>query len=385
MIRNLIAFLREPAFFRIGAVFAFNSILFAFWVTRLPEVKTKLALSEAALGSAFFSMSIGALISMLTISRFIQRRGAGKMTILTTGVFIISMLPPFLAYDFLTLAIALFFAGITMGAMDIAMNTVAASLEKSHNKIIMSTCHGFFSLGGMIGAGLGSLFIAMGVNSVAQISGGIIVLLIFTFFWIRPVLGSIHEKSAESDKMWALPGKALLGLAILIFCSFQGEGAIADWSGVFLKEVAMTDDYMWGLGYAGFSLTMTLGRFSGDELTAKTGPQKVVFGSGFLIVIGLLTVISAQPWLTIIGFTIAGAGYALLVPIVFSEAAKKPGVSPSQGIAAVATFGYTGFLLGPVIIGGIAEIYGFSMGFWYLIVLTLIAVVIAMGNIGKTP
>lgn len=370
-------FLREPAFLRIGVVFAIHAVLFAFWVTRIPEIKSDLDLSEGALGLALFFLPLGALVAMLSVSWLTHRFGVGVVTIWTTTAMIVSMILPFLAPDPVTLGIVLFVVGLTAGSMDIAMNALVATLERSHRTVIMSTCHGFFSLGGMIGALLGSALIAAGVDARVQMAAGIALTLFVTHHWLRPILGPIRETAGEGGAAFALPGRALLALSLIAFCAMQGEGIIADWSAVYLEDLPDSRPFMLGLGYAGFSLTMTLGRFSGDRLIQRRGARPVLLGAFGIVTAGLVLAISGNAWMGIAGFTVAGVGYALLVPIAFSEAAKKPGVRPSQGIAGVATVGYTGFLLGPVIMGGIAHVTSLTVGFGYLIGLSALGWLVA--------
>lgn len=379
MLKHIGQFFSRASFISTGLVFAFNSLLFAFWVTRLPEIKANLALSDGALGIALFCVPAGALIAMLMISRFIQRFGAGRVTVVMTMAYAVSMILPFLAGNLWQLGLVLFVVGLTSASMDIAMNAVAATLQKAHDTIIMSTCHGFFSLGGMIGAGVGSVCIGYGIAAVPQMLAGIATVLLLVVLWIRPVIGFVMEAASSSEAAFSWPGRALMGLAFIGFCSMQGEGAIIDWSAIYLNEITLADDYLWGMGYAGFSLSMTVGRFMGDHIMQRLPARTLLIVSFIVVILGLMMVVTpGTTWFSIAGFTLAGAGYALLVPIVFSEAAAKPGVSASQGIAAVATTGYMGFLLGPVVIGGIAEISNLTLGFGYLIFLTVLALFVAL-------
>jgi MFS family permease len=334
---------------------------------------------------ALFCIPVGALLAMGSISRFIQRYGAGRVTIVMTCAYSLSMMLPFLASNLWTLGGALFVVGIASASMDIAMNAVAATLQKEHETVIMSTCHGFFSLGGMIGAGLGSGCIALGFQSIPQMGGAIALALLVTWIAVRPVLLPMREAASTDEGALQWPGRALAGLAFIGFCSMQGEGAIVDWSAIFLHEIREAEDYLSGLGYAGFSLSMTLGRFSGDHIMQRFSPRPILLGSFLVVMAGLVIVVmTARPWESILGFTLAGAGYALLVPIVFSEAAARPNISPSQGIAAVASSGYVGFLLGPVVIGGIAEISDLTYGFGYLILLTGLALLVSSFALGRS-
>ncbi len=375
MYSHLSLFFQERKFVAIGLVFSINALLFAFWITRIPETKIALGLSDGRLGVALFFMPIGALLAMLSVSALVQRYGAGRITVVIGVLYIGCMLLPFISNTFWMLAISLFFVGLTSGAMDIAMNAVASILEKDFKTDIMSSCHGFFSLGGMIGAGIGSLLIALSIRGVPQILVGMGLMLLLLLLVAKPAIYDIKETESTEESHFALPGKAFLGLAIVAFCSMQGEGGVADWSAVYMGQIVQAEEYMWGLAFTGFSMSMTLVRFAGDSIIAKVGAQRVILIASMVVVAGLLLVLPAMGWLSIAGFTISGIGYALLVPVVFSEAGRQPGVSPSKGIAAVATVGYFGFLVGPVLIGGIAEWFGLKTGFVYLMVFTLLALV----------
>ncbi|MFK7845701.1 MAG: MFS transporter [Rhodothermales bacterium] len=375
MYSHLSVFFRERKFVAIGFVFSINALLFAFWITRIPEVKITLGLSDGRLGAALFFMPIGALLAMLSVSALVQRFGAGKVTIGTGVLYIACIFLPFISNSFWMLAGSLFFVGLTSGAMDIAMNAVASILEKDHKTDIMSSCHGFFSLGGMIGAGVGSLLIALSVSGVLQILVGMGLMLLLLLFVAKPAIYNIKEARSTEESHFALPGKALFGLAIVAFCSMQGEGGVADWSAVYMGQIVQAEEYMWGLAFTGFSMSMTLVRFAGDSIVARVGSQRVILLASLVVVVGLVLVLPATGWLSIAGFTISGISYALLVPVVFAEAGRQPVVSPSRGIAAVATVGYFGFLVGPVLIGGIAEWFGLKTGFIYLMVFTLLALI----------
>lgn len=377
MIQNLQRIFSKRAFYSIALVFSVNALLFTFWITRIPEVKDRLDISDGTLGLVLFCMPVGALIAMLMTNQLTQRFGAGRVTIASTVVFACCMLMPLHMPNIYLLGFSLFVVGIFTGIMDIAMNAVAATLEVQHKQLIMSTCHGFFSLGGMIGAGIGSLMIGWEVDANLQMLVGVLFCLAMTLLVLRKEVMPVKEQNAEEEGGgWAFPTRAILGLVVISFCTMQGEGVIADWSAIFMEEVVQANGFLIGMGYFGFATSMTLGRFYGDSIIEQAGPRKVVWVSGAIIVAGLLLVLPAIAWLSILGFTLAGAGYALLVPVLFSEAAKTPGISPSKGIASVATLGYFGFLVGPTIIGGIAEFFSLQISFTYLVILTALAIFI---------
>ncbi|MFK7925469.1 MAG: MFS transporter [Bacteroidia bacterium] len=375
MIQNLQRIFSKRAFYSIALIFSVNALLFTFWITRIPEVKDRLDISEGALGLVLFCMPVGALIAMLMTNHLTQRFGAGRVTIASTIIFACCMLMPLHMPNIYLLGFSLFVVGIFTGIMDIAMNAVAATLEAQHKQLIMSTCHGFFSLGGMIGAGIGSLMIGWEIDANLQMLAGVVFCLAMTILVLTKEVMPVKEQNVEEDGGgWAFPTRAILGLVVISFCTMQGEGVIADWSAIFMEDVVQANGFLIGLGYFGFATSMTLGRFYGDSIIEQAGPRKVVWVSGAIIVAGLVLVLPAIAWLSILGFTLAGAGYALLVPVLFSEAAKTPGISPAKGIASVASFGYFGFLVGPTIIGGIAEFFSLQISFTYLVVLTALAI-----------
>ncbi|MEZ4776798.1 MAG: MFS transporter [Bacteroidia bacterium] len=373
MITNLKKFLNNPAFLSTGLIFAINSILFSFWVTRLPYVKDKLQLSEGELGLILFFLPLGAIASMSVISRFIRKWGAGKVTIVSSAFFCIAMIVPVTAEYVWVLAAGLFIGGMASGAMDIAMNAVAASMEKQYTTVIMSTCHGFFSLGGMVGAFIGSAMIGFKVDPFLQMAISAIGLIAVLWLYIKPQVWLSGQEEGDTGPAFTLPTKPLLGLALVGVCIMLGEGAIADWSAVFIEDLTYKGSYVAGLGYAGFSMSMTIGRFWGDSIIDRLGARLIVQMGSILAIGGGLLVITGIPAITISGFILMGLGYSCIVPVLFSASSQVKGVSPSQGIAAVATAGFSGFLIGPVLIGFIAESWSLRAGFIFLIVLAVVA------------
>lgn len=374
MIRNLKAFVSNRHFLSIGLVFSINSILFSFWVTRLPYVKDKLMFSESVLGLALFFIPLGALSAMLLTGFFIRKYGAGKVTFFTTIIFVIAMMFPVSMNSFVWLSVSLFFVGVGSGSMDVAMNAVAATMESRFKTVIMSTCHGFFSLGLMVGALVGSGLIKLGADPSFQMIGGS-VFCFFLLLVLRPYFIDFQDDSEDNSPSFSLPGKQVMGMALLGFCIMLGEGGIADWSAIYLEELTVKGAAIAGLGFAGFSLSMTLGRFYGDYIIDRYGAIPVVRWGSALAVAGGLLVVSGLLWAAIPGFIIMGLGYSCIVPVLFSSAAQVKGVSPSQGIASVTTSGFTGFLVGPVLIGFIAEYVSLRAGFGFLVILATIALI----------
>lgn len=378
MIKRLTYYFSNPTFLSIGLAFFILSVEFSFWITRLPDVKAYLQLSEFQLGVALFFLPLGAVISMLLSGRLIDRIGEGKATIYAIVFYALTAYVPFLAVDLNTICAALFMLGFAMGWLDIAMNSVVGTLEKKHQVSIMATSHGFFSLGGMIGAAIGSLLAAAKVNIYIHLTISLFLILLVVFAFMNKYIGGVTGKDGEDKPpLFALPVKPVFGLAIIAFCIMIGEGAIADWSTIYLKDNIGSSAYLAGFGYAAFSLTMTIGRFNGDYFIDQYGRLTVIIVGASLALAGILLLLLESSWIVISGFSLVGLGYSCIVPVLFSSAAKVPGLAPSHGIASVASAGYFGFLIGPVMIGVIAEYKGLHIGFMLLFALTLISLIAA--------
>lgn len=378
MIKRLTIYLSNRIFISIGMAFFILSLQFSFWITRLPDVKVSLGLSELDLGMALFFLPLGAIISMLLSGRLINKIGEGKTTIYAIVFYSITIFSPFFAYDFTSICAALFGLGFAMGWLDISMNSVAGTVEKQFDVSIMSTSHGFFSLGGMVGAAIGSFLAASKVNIFVHLGVSFVIILITLFGFINRHIGRIKEgEGNEKPPLFALPVKPVFGLAIIAFCIMIGEGAIADWSTIYLRDFIGSSAYVAGFGYAAFSLTMTIGRFNGDYYIDKYGRLFIILLGTSMALVGILLLLSRQTLVVVLGFSLVGLGYSCIIPVLFSSAAKVKGLAPAHGIASVASAGYFGFLIGPVIIGIIAEYQGLNMGFMLLFVLTLISLLSA--------
>jgi MFS family permease len=338
-----------------STAFFLDGLTFATWVTRIPTVQDQLGLRNSTLGFALLMMSVGALLSMPITGQVVARFGSRAALVFAIVLFGSGLLLPGLAVGALSLSAALLIFGTGFGALNIAANAQAVSVEREYGRPIMASFHAMFSLGGIAGAGIGSLasmytlspqihFMIMGALVVA--TGALL------WRWLlddrRPRVAAREGRQAKS---WRL---ALLGA--IAFCAMLGEGAMADWSAVYLRQVSQTDASVAALGFAAFSLAMTLGRLSADRLTLAIGAVRMVQIGGAVSAAGLLlAMIFPQTWTAIAGFGCVGAGLAALVPTTFSAAGRTPGVAPSVAIATVSTTGYFGFLLGPPLIGFASE------------------------------
>mgnify|MGYP000259422397 CR=1 FL=1 len=346
--------------------------MFGSWVTRIPDVQNALELTKSQLGLALLGISIGALTLMPFTSWLMIRFTMGKVVFVTGFLSCIVMLLPVAAPSFIWLIVAGVFVGTMSGILDVAMNAAATAIEERDKVVIMSTCHGMFSLGGMIGALSGSLMAGLGVTPLLHLSV-MCVLMVILVFYLQPELLNLPESETEEDTIFVLPKGNLLIIAFIGFGIMLGEGAIADWSAVYLKNTLLGSAYVAGLGFAGFSFAMALGRFYGDGIIPKWGAKPIVRWGSLLGVFGLLLAIFVPSIpVVIFGFTLVGLGFSCVVPILFSAASRMPDVASGTGIAAVTASGMMGFLLGPPLIGFIADAYSLSVGLGLVGVLALL-------------
>jgi len=375
MIRNLIEFFKDKNFRTAGIFFAINSIFFGSWITRLPDIQEKIGIGEGELGLALLGLPLGSVSVMPFISFFIQKYGAGRVTVFISIVFcFISTLPVF-ATSHLGLFLILVLVGIATGSMDIAMNASAAIVEKKYQKAIMSTCHGLWSFGGMLGAASTSILAGFFVSSKIQMIS-LAILLLMAIGYLSGIMFQIAEPT-EQKRVFVIPRGILVGLAFIAFCVMLGESAIMDWSTIYLRRTLNTEVVLAGMGFAGFSMTMAIGRFYGDILITKWGARKLVLVGLVIAITGVLAaLIIKSSIIAIIGFTFAGFGFSCLVPAVYISSAKVPNVSAGEGLASVASLGYFGLFVGPPTIGMIAEEYGLNIGLGIVIVLLSIAFLI---------
>ncbi len=368
--KSLQLILSNPRYFGPAWVFASLNILFGTWAINIPMVKEDLGIDKATLGIAIFFLSLGVFTVFPIASRIINKMGVGKAT--RTGVLLlcITAIFPMLAPSFISLALALFLFGASNGFTDISMNTLVTEIEKEDKENFMSASHGFFSFGGVL-AGMGSFLIPVLDNRIVHMAIAIILVLVVNSFFFRQYKGIVAapiEKNTFSIKNF----KPLLLLGFFSFVVMGSEGAIVDWSGLFLKEISLAPEALWGAGFLGFQIMMTLGRFLGDAISAKIGSVRIVTLGAAIAIVGYLLVLTGTLYLAITGFALTGLGFSVIVPELFRIGGNVKGVESSQGVAFIAGTGYSGFLIGPVILGFLAEEFSLNLSFISLLACSLI-------------
>lgn len=358
-----------------AVVFFINGFGFASWVSRIPAVRDTLQLSEGQLGMALLAMGVGALCSFQLAGRGLGYMSARTLT-LATGFFYCYALPhPVMVGSLPVLALTLFLVGAASGAMDVAMNALAVEVEARQQKPIMSGLHGLWSAGGLCGASLGGLMAQHGVTPQAHIIG-VAVALAAALLVARQWLPELPAKPPEESPRFALPEREMLGLGAIVCCAFLIEGAMADWSAIYLKDTLGTTAAKAALGYAAFSFAMMGLRLAGDHLVARWRAAHLLrAGNAAAAVVLALAIATQHPVLTMVAFVLVGLGVAVVAPLVFGAAARRSRHSPGHGIAAMATLGYGGFLLGPPVIGWVAHMTSLRSA---LLLLALLAAAIAL-------
>tara|TARA_B100000683_G_scaffold276248_1_gene329550 strand:+ start:247 stop:1437 length:1191 start_codon:yes stop_codon:yes gene_type:complete len=355
----------------VSALFLINGFLIGVWASRIPAITVQYDLTPGMLGTLLLVLASGAVIAFPISGYFMDRMGSGHITRVTTLAYVGSMVLIPLAPSILTLAIALWLFGAVHGAMDVAMNGWGAKLEKACERPIMSSFHALFSVG--TGLGAASTFIAatLGIGLLPHmVVASILSAVVLGWGWRQPEGCDLTPSSKQKAPLFIFPRGQLLAIALIAACSAIGEGGNADWGGLFLMATTDVDEAGGALAYTVFSLAMVTARFAGDRLIALLGPERIVRYSGLAALLGGLITMFAQDVLAkLCGFVFLGAGFALIAPIVYSRAANDKDLPPGAGLASVAIMGYGGFLVGPVIIGGLASLFGISSAFGIMIFL----------------
>ena len=360
----------------VASAFILSGSTFGIWASRIPAFVIRFELSPAALGGFLFILAFGAILSFPCSGYLSDRFGAVTISkILAFSCLTVFVCLP-LAGNILFFGLFLFLFGMFNGGLDIAMNVWASEVQKRYEKQILSSFHAMFSLGAGIGAILGFSAASKGMSIQANFYLGA--------FFLIPILGIILMSGWRSEikqseaffSQFAIPKKSLMSVGLIAFCSSLGEGGVADWSALYLVLVTQASQADAALGFAIFSLAMVIFRLMGDKIIALLGKVSTGRASALTAFLGAALVLSSGYYPIILcGLALMGAGYAILIPVCFSRAAEEPSVSPGAAIASVSTLGYSGFLLGPPVLGLVAEYT--SMASVFLILMLLTAIIFA--------
>ncbi len=342
----------------VGTVFFLNGFVLASWVPYIPLVKRAHGLGDGTLGGVLLAMAIGAVAVLPIAGWLVSRVGSRHVTLLAAATLAMALPLPVLAPSAALVAGALALLGAANATLDVAMNAQGVAVEAALGRPLLSSFHGLFSLGGLVGAGVAVGTMSTGVTATAHVVA-VTLGSLATLIAMGGALLPASPSDTARGPVFAWPPRRLLGLGGLSFCALLAEGAMGDWSAVYLHEDLGASPALAGAGFAAFSLAMAVGRFSGDHLAARLGPVRLLRLSGGLAAVGLAAaLVVGRPESAIVGAGLVGLGLANSVPVLFGAAGRMPGIAPGTALAAVATTGYGGFLAGPPALGLVADAVG---------------------------
>ncbi|WP_299724878.1 MFS transporter [uncultured Tateyamaria sp.] len=362
----------------VSAMFILNGALYGIWASRIPAMAVRHDLDAGALGLLLLLLAGGAIAAFPLAGRFADRFGAAMITLRIAVAYTVALALTALAPNVASLAFALMIFGATHGAMDVAMNTWAGEAERHIARPVMSSFHAMFSLGAGLGAASGFAAEHWGVgiplHFIVTGAGVAVVTLAFARIgWVSPTRDSLSD-----TPLFPLPKGPLIAVGLIAFCTSMGEGAMVDWSALLLIETAGVTAAHAALGYSVFSVAMVITRLLGDQATRAFGPTPTARVAGVIATLGAVSAVASTSYgVTLVGFALMGIGYAVIMPLAFSRAARDPHLPPGTAIASVSTLGYGGLLLGPPLIGFVAHATTLRTGFGLLAVLAALIVVLA--------
>ena len=379
MIKNLRSLITLKPVLAVGFLFSASSLVFGTWVAAIPGIKYRLGFNDATLGLSLLLSPAGALTGVLLSTRLFSKIPVGKWMVAGYVSLCLIMILQINSVNKIMFWICLYFFGMNGFLNGVSVNTTVGFLEKKFNRRMMSTCHGLYSLGGGVSAMLATIFFALQLSPRWQILFIAVAVCTIIFFNRKHLLS--HTRIIHSRSDLKLPSLSILAISFICMIVFMSEGCVADWSAIYLRESLHGTKEIMGLGYAGFSAAMTIGRFNGDNIITKFGSKRVVIAGALLAAFGFLIVVAAPiVSIAIVGYVFIGFGCCCIVPVLFSASASIPGVSTVEGFAMVTTGGLIGFLTGPSLIGFISEKVNLSAGLSLLILLMITAAIVAWKN-----
>lgn len=345
----------------------------AAWAPLVPYAKARTNLDDGALGLLLLCLGAGSILAMPLSGALASRFGCRRVLIGAT-LLVALMLPVLATAAHLPLlGLALFVFGAGIGSLDCVINIQAVIVERASGRSMMSGFHGLFSLGGIAGAaGVSGLLMLGATPLFATLI--VIAILLAAMAWAAS--GLLPYASKGEGPAFAIPHGVVLFIGMLCFVVFLAEGAMLDWSAVFLTDLRQVDAAHAGLGYAAFASTMTLGRLTGDRFVQRIGPQRIIIWGGLCAAAGLVLATLAPSWLAgLAGYALVGAGCSNIVPVLYTAIGRQKSMPEHIAVPAISTLGYAGILVGPAAIGAVAHVASLPIAF--LIVAALLVGVAA--------
>lgn len=346
------------------------------WAPLVPLAKARATLDEQTLGLLLLCLGGGSIVAMPLAGGLIARFGCRRVLIVSVAAMCATL--PLLATlsSIPRLFATLFVFGAGVGAIDCAINVQAIIVERASGRPLMSGFHGLFSVGGIAGAASVTALLSAGATPLAA-TLAVVVLIVAAMVKAAP--GLLATGAAAQGPFFAMPRGVVLFLGIMCFVVFLTEGAMLDWSAVFLTSVRRMDPAHAGLGYAAFSATMTIGRLTGDAIVRRFGPRRVVSVGGVTAAIGLALATIVPAWeAALLGYALVGAGCSNIVPVMFTSVGRQTIMPESLAVPAITTLGYAGILAGPAFIGFLADATSLSVA---LLTIAVLMVGVAAGGL----
>jgi len=345
----------------LSVFFFLSGICFSTWASRIPTIKTSFQYNDAELGTLLLLMPISSLLG-LPISGWLVSRFHSRVPIMIALTFISFFLSLIgLANTTFLLAVMLCFFSFSLRIMNISVNTQSIALQKKFGRNINGSFHGLWSTGGIVGVGLSTLFVGFDIPISIHFASVAFVAVIIAIFCYPHLMQ--NDRSTSGNKLnLTKPDPYIVYLGLLIFLASLLEGGMFDWSGVYFKEVV--NEKLFTLGYFSFMIFMASSRFASDWLIENMGMSKTFIFSALLMFIGIsLAILFPNFWSCMLGFCLTGLGTAAVVPMVFSLAGHSKKYSPGVAISIIATYSIAGMLIGPALIGYLAQAFHLRMAF----------------------
>ncbi|HVZ25737.1 MAG TPA: MFS transporter [Sediminibacterium sp.] len=356
------ALTRKQHRFAVLVFFFVVGLCFASWASRIPDLKNKFHLSDGGLGALLFVLPVGSMLSMPLSAFLVGKYGSKKVVLAATILYPLLLIPISLVTAVWQLVPFVLFFGMLGNLCNISINTQAVGVEALYGRSIMASFHGTWSLAGFTGAAVGAAMVSAHIIPFVHYCIVVTSLVVMVAAVQAKALQKDHKHPGQ--RHFAVPDGALLRLGFIAFSSMVCEGTMFDWSGVYFQKVVAAPAEKVTLGYAAFMATMAGGRFLGDKLVGRFGKQRVLQASGVVITSGLLlAVLFPNMYTATLGFLLVGIGVSSVVPLVYSSAGKSKKLSPGLALTAVSSIGFLGFLVGPPLIGFIAQAFNLRWSF----------------------
>jgi MFS family permease len=354
-------------YYRLGvSIFFFiQGLVFASWASRIPDIKNKLHLSDGALGAVLFALPVGQLAAMGLSGYLVSRFGSKRMLSIAALLYPAALVLLGTVTETWQLVTGLMVFGVCANLSNISVNTQGVGVERLYRRSIMASFHGLWSLAGFTGGLISTIMVADGIPPFTHF----IIIYIIAFLLILPSRKIILPRDAyhsekKDKKVFVKPDAYIIKLGLIAFACMICEGTMFDWSSIYFEKVLETPVELTRVGYVAFMSTMAGGRFAADWVVTRVGIKRVLQTSGIVIVSGMaLAVLFPNLIMATIGFLLVGFGVSSVVPLVYSLAGKSKRMMPGVALATVSSIGFLGFLIGPPIIGFVAELSSLRISF----------------------